>query len=234
MSSDRRGGLPALTSAQVRELDRLAAERFGIPVDWLMEAAGWQIARHCRGRTAVLCGRGNNGGDGLAAARHLHRWGRLASVSCTDSAGLTGAAAREAEALRRLGVEIESRPRLEGATLVLDALFGTGLNRAPEGVAAEWIDLVNGSGLRVVAADIPSGLDADTGGAPGQAVRAEVTVTLGLPKRGLLEADGPELAGEIWVADIGIPPAAYSALGLPVPDHVFAMHDRLQLGALRL
>src|SRR5581483_7234039 len=88
LSSGPAPALPSLTSAQAREVDRLAAERFAIPVEWLMEAAGWQVARHCRGRTAVLCGRGNNGGDGLAAARHLHRWGRLHSVACTDAGRL--------------------------------------------------------------------------------------------------------------------------------------------------
>ena len=66
--------VPTLTSAQVKQVDRMTAERFGIDLSWLMEAAGWQLARHCRARTYVLCGRGNNGGDGLAVARHLHRW----------------------------------------------------------------------------------------------------------------------------------------------------------------
>ena len=72
---------PTLTSRQVAEIDLLVQERFGISVDWLMEAAGWQVARFCRGRTAVICGVGNNAGDGLAAARHLHRWGRLSAVT---------------------------------------------------------------------------------------------------------------------------------------------------------
>src|SRR4051812_34640987 len=76
--------LPKLTGAQVKDLDRLASERFGVSIDWLMEAAGWQVARFCDAPTAVVCGVGNNGGDGLAAARHLHRWGRLTSVSCLD------------------------------------------------------------------------------------------------------------------------------------------------------
>ena len=92
-------GLPTLTSAQVKEVDALAHERYGVSVDWLMEAAGWQVARFCRGMTAVVCGVGNNAGDGLAAARHLHRWGRLSSVSCVDAARLRGSALRELEAL---------------------------------------------------------------------------------------------------------------------------------------
>src|ERR1700692_5012365 len=91
--------LPTLTSAQVKEVDALAQARFGISVDWLMEAAGWQVARFCRQRAAVVCGIGNNAGDGLAAARHLHRWGRLSSVSCVDAERLSGAAALERDAL---------------------------------------------------------------------------------------------------------------------------------------
>lgn len=224
--------VPRLVSAQAREVDRLVAERFAIPVAWLMEAAGWQVARHCRGRTAVLCGRGNNGGDGLAAARHLHRWGRLAGVACADVRRLTGPAAEEAAALRALGVPIAAEPDLGDATVVLDALLGTGLTRAPEGVLAEWIEVVNGSGRRVVSVDVPSGLDADTGVAAGACVRADVTVTLGLPKAGLLEADGLARAGEIWVADIGVPAEAYAAIGLDVPARLFAMHDRFELSAM--
>jgi NAD(P)H-hydrate epimerase len=82
--------------------------------------------------------------------------------------------------------------------------------------------------------DVPSGLDADTGLAGGPCVRAAVTVTLGLPKPGLLQAAGPEHAGEVWVADIGVPSEAYAAFGIEVPPHLFTMHDRLQLSAVRL
>jgi hydroxyethylthiazole kinase-like uncharacterized protein yjeF len=224
--------IPRLTSAQVREVDRLASERFAIPVAWLMEAAGWQVARHCRARAVVLCGRGNNGGDGLAAARHLHRWGRLAGVACTDPDGLSGPAGEQARALRALGVAITPEPDLSGAQLVVDALLGTGLSRPPEGRLAAWIEAVNASGRRVVAVDVPSGLDADTGRAAGACVRAALTVTLGLPKPGLLEADGPAHSGEVWVADIGVPFEAYAAIGVDVPPHLFAMHDRLQLSAV--
>ena len=209
---------PSLTSAQVRELDRLASERFGIALDWLMEAAGWQAARACDGRTAVVCGVGNNAGDGLAAARHLHRWGRLASVSCIERTRLRGDALRELEALLKLGVEVGDHPNFAGAGLVLDAVFGTGLNRAPEGRFAEWIEAINASGLRVVAVDVPSGLDSDTGVAYSPCVRADVTVTFTLPKAGLLTADGPRVSGEMSVADIGIPNEALAAIGVEAPS----------------
>jgi NAD(P)H-hydrate epimerase len=207
----------------------MAGDRFGVSVDWLMEAAGWQVARFCRGRTAVVCGVGNNAGDGLAAARHLHRWGRLGSVACANPDRLRGAAARELEALRKVGVPISSHLDLDEAEVVVDALFGTGLSRPPEGVFAEWIDAINSSGARVVAVDLPSGLDGDSGVAYAPTVRAHITVTLGLPKPGLLTGDGPSVAGEVWVADIGVPFEAYAAIGVEVPRELFATDDRVRL-----
>lgn len=222
-------GLPQLGSVQVKEIDALAEERFGISVDWLMESAGWQVAGFCTDLTAVVCGAGNNAGDGLAAARHLHRWGRLASVSCAAVERLRGPAARELEALRRIGVEVSAELDLTGARMVADAIFGTGITRAPEGRFADWIETINGSGLPVVAVDLPSGLDADSGVAYAPAVRATTTVTLGLPKTGLTTADGPRLAGEVWVADIGVPLEAYAALGIEVPPGLFALSRSFKL-----
>jgi len=186
-----------------------------------MEAAGWQVARFLSEPTAVVCGIGNNAGDGLAAARHLYRAGRLACVCCVDADRLKGPAARELEALQRVGVEVSSVLVLDGATLVADAIFGTGLSRAPEGRFAKWIRAINGSGLRVVAVDLPSGLDADSGVAYSPCVRADVTVTLGLPKSGMAVGDGPGVCGEVWVADIGIPAEAYAELMIDVPESLF-------------
>jgi hydroxyethylthiazole kinase-like uncharacterized protein yjeF len=221
--------LPTLTSAQVKQVDALAHERFGISVDWLMEAAGWQVARLCSTTTAVVCGIGNNAGDGLAAARHLHRWGRLASVCCLDATRLGDAADRELDVLRRIGVEVSSELRFDGAEAIVDAIFGTGLNRKPEGKFAAWIDGINASDLRVIAVDVPSGLDADTGVAYAPCVRAYTTVTLGLPKPGLLAGDGPRVAGEVWVVDIGVPFEAYEAVGVIVPAALFAESELVRL-----
>ncbi len=174
---------PLISSAQVKAADALAHERFGIATDWLMEAAGWQLARFCNGGTVVACGVGNNAGDGLAAARHLLRWGRLASVACVDAGRLHGPAEKELQALRKLGVSV----------------------------------------------DVPSGLDSDTGVAYAPSVQAHTTVTLGLPKAGLTSADGPRLAGEVWVADIGMPFEVYAELGIVVPPTLFSAQDRFRL-----
>jgi hydroxyethylthiazole kinase-like uncharacterized protein yjeF len=225
--------LPLLSSRQVKEVDALAQERFGVSVDWLMEAAGWQVARSCTAPTTVVCGVGNNAGDGLAAARHLHRWGRLARVCCVNPGRLQGAAAQELRALKRLGVAVSTELRFDGAVEVVDAIFGTGLSRQPEGMFATWIDAINASGLRVIAVDVPSGLDADSGLAYAPCVEAQTTVTLGLPKLGLVAGDGPRVAGEVWIADIGVPFEAYAAVGLKVPSHLFAAADRIRLDSIQ-
>ena len=198
--------LPTLTSSQVKQVDALSAERFGIPVEWLMEAAGWQVARLIDKQAAVVCGVGNNAGDGLAAARHLHRWGRLASVSCVDTAKLRGPAAAELNALRLAGVTINDDLVIGDAAIVVDAIFGTGLSRAPQGKFAAWIEAINRSRKRIVSVDVPSGLDAESGVAYSPVVNADLTITLGLPKRGL--------TGDVVVVDIGIPHEAYAAVGV--------------------
>jgi len=225
-------GGPLLTSRQVKEVDALAQERFGISLDWLMEAAGWQVARFCPAATTVVCGVGNNAGDGMAAARHLHRWGKLKRVCCVDAARLQGAAAQELVALRRIGIEVSSDLRLDGAQAVVDALFGTGLSRPPAALFAKWIEAINSSQLRVISVDVPSGLDADSGVAYAPCVQAHTTVTLGLPKPGLLAGDGPRLAGEVWVADIGVPFEAYAMVGAQVPQHLFSTDDRVRLDSV--
>ena len=193
-------------------------------VEWLMEAAGWQIARFVRQRAAVVCGVGNNAGDGLAAARHLDRWGRLASVSCVDAGRLKGPAARELEALRKIGVEVGDELDLDDADVIVDAIFGTGLSRAPEGKFARWIEAINRSGKSVIAVDVPSGLDADTGVAYSPVVKASATITLGLPKPGL-----DRFGGRVVLADIGVPLDAYAAVGVKVPADLFAHGEQIPL-----
>jgi hydroxyethylthiazole kinase-like uncharacterized protein yjeF len=216
--------LPLINSRQVAEVDSLAQERFGIGVDWLMEAAGWQVARQVPVPAVVVCGVGNNAGDGLAAARHLHRWGRLTSVACVDASRLRGAAARELETLRKSGVDVWPVLQLEDAEVIVDAIFGTGLTRAPEGKFAQWIEAINASGKQVISIDVPSGLDADSGLAYSPFVDPDVTVTLGLPKPGLAQ-----FGGKVIVADIGIPLEAYAAVGIDVPPDLFASGDVIRL-----
>jgi NAD(P)H-hydrate epimerase len=209
--------IPVLTSAETREIDRQSESR-GVPVLDLMERAGWAVARAALSATGggygrralVVAGKGNNGGDGLVAARHLAARGMgVTALLVAAPEELSGPAA---ENLRRLeGVRVaEATPeRLARealrADVVVDALFGTGFRGAPEGLAATAIEAMNGSGAAVVAADIPSGVDADTAAVRGEAVWADVTVTFGAPKVGLVLYPGAEHAGILEVADIGFP-----------------------------
>ncbi len=183
-----------------------------------MEAAGWQIARFVGQKALVVCGVGNNAGDGLGAARHLQRWGRLAGVSCVDASRLRGPAAAELDALRKQGVEPSAELEFGDAEVVVDAIFGTGLSRAPEGKFAEWIEAINASGSEVISVDVPSGLDAESGLAYSPIVHADVTITLGLPKRGL--------GDNVVVVDIGIPSEAYAALGIELPAQAYELIRR--------
>jgi hydroxyethylthiazole kinase-like uncharacterized protein yjeF len=150
-------------------------------------------------------------------------------VACIEPGRLAGLPAEQAAALRALGVEIAEAPEIGDAELVVDALLGTGPSRPVEGRMAEWIAAIDACGRPVTSVDVPSGLDAETGRALGPCVRATVTVTLGLPKPGLLTADGPAHAGTVWVADIGIPTEAYAAVGLEVPPGLFAGSDCFEL-----
>ncbi|MBS0224012.1 MAG: NAD(P)H-hydrate dehydratase [Proteobacteria bacterium] len=207
--------LALLTCAEMAAADA-AAVAAGTPVRDLMEAAGRAVAsavreRYRRQPTVVLCGPGNNGGDGFVAARHLHAAGwpvRLALLGSPDA--LKGDAAHAARLWARPVETFGSNQApslLEGRPMVIDALFGAGLSRPVDGVAAQLLAQADFLGLSVVAVDVPSGLQGDTGEVLGQSVKAELTVTFFRAKPGHYSLQGRELCGEIVVADIGIPPA---------------------------
>jgi NAD(P)H-hydrate epimerase len=203
-----------VTAEAMRGLDRHTIEKLGIPGELLMECAGRLVAALAEAelapgrRALVLCGPGNNGGDGLVAARHLHLRGVPAAVVFVgDPARVRGDAARNLERAERAGVPFAgARWRAEPGDLLVDALFGTGLARALEGEAASAVRKVLAArpGCRVLAVDLPSGLDADSGQPTGPCVQADLTVTLGLPKLGLAQEPGRSLAGRVLVGRIGI------------------------------
>jgi NAD(P)H-hydrate epimerase len=210
-------------SAEMREIDRAAIEGYGIPSLTLMERAGRAVAEAAaalagaKGRVVVVCGGGNNGGDGYVAARLLRGAGRDARVlALVPVERLSPDARAVREQAQRAGVPVDEVGELAGVEagvgdVVVDAILGTGLARAPEGVFADAIAGVEDArvaGARVLAVDVPSGLSADTGRPLGACVRADRTVTFGFQKRGLVLFPGAALAGEVSVADIGIPPEA--------------------------
>ena len=184
----------------------------------LMERAGLAVARAALGlaggaygrRTVVICGKGNNGGDGLVAARHLSRWGMATEVFLLDPS-LREPAATNLVALERAGITVRPfgsgtlRRSLERADVAIDAIFGIGFRGAAEGVFAAAIELLGEAGAPVVAVDIPSGVEGDTGSVRGPVVNADVTVTFGAPKLGTILFPGAAAAGVLDVADIGFP-----------------------------
>lgn len=198
----------------MRALDRHTIEKLGVPGELLMECAGRLVAalaeaeRRPGARVIVLCGPGNNGGDGFVAARHLHLRGvPVAVVFAAREAQLRGDAARNLERAVRVGVPFAGpRWRADPGDVLVDALFGTGLARPLEGEAAAAVKRLRAARPHacVVAVDVPSGLDADTGQPLGACVQADVTVTVALPKLGLALEPGRSLAGRIFVGRVGI------------------------------
>ncbi|HEV3473340.1 MAG TPA: NAD(P)H-hydrate dehydratase [Actinomycetota bacterium] len=206
---------PLVTPEEMAVADQAAIEA-GTPVEVLMERAGRAVARAAidvaggrYGRHAVLvCGKGNNGGDGFVAARVLRSEGL--GVRCLfvgDLDAVEGAPRHHLELLRQHSVTVGSfdARTLAGADVVIDALFGTGFRGATEGEAATAIDAMNASRAPIVAVDIPSGVNGTTGATEGRAVEAIVTVAMGAEKVGTAVGRGAALAGAVTVADIGIP-----------------------------
>jgi NAD(P)H-hydrate epimerase len=206
-----------LTREQAREIDRIAMEELRIPGIVLMENAARGIAEAIlrrfpapRGPIAVVCGPGNNGGDGLAAARHLSNAGldvRIHLVTRVEASRPASDAGTNLRIVRAMGLPVLENMALDGAAVLVDAIFGTGLSRAVRAPYRAAIAAVRRSKAKVVAVDLPSGLDADTGKVLGVAVRADLTATMVAPKIGFTLGEGPSLVGEVVVVDIGVPPS---------------------------
>lgn len=209
------------TVVQSREIDSLSHSVYGLSAEVLMESAGALAAREveqayfpelARGQVVVLCGPGHNGGDGLVLARHLFssRWRNLV-VLLLDREQVRSPLVREQ--IRRCelqGIRIldlgQNKSLLETASLIVDALFGIGLDRPLEGLASQAVAAVNLSSCPVVSLDCPSGLDSDSGNILGSAVRASMTLSFGLAKPGFFVNQGPRAVGRLRVLTIGFPP----------------------------
>jgi len=214
------------------EIDRISFNRYGIPGVVLMENAALKVVEELeaslagvRGKNIVMfAGKGNNGGDVFAAARHLVIRGAKVSVYLVgEKNGVKGDARINLDILEKIGLQVNEitdssnsdsiKSILKNADAVVDGIFGTGLNKDVSGLAYDAINLINGSGRWVLAVDIPSGLNGESGKVMGTCVKADKTVTFGLPKLGLLVHPGCEYAGDLVTADIGIPEAAVMSVG---------------------
>jgi NAD(P)H-hydrate epimerase len=212
--------LPAVSAEEMREVDRVAVDKFGLGVLQMMENAGRSLAMHAMemlsestGRVAVLAGSGGNGGGGLCCARHLRNHGvGVDLVLDRPPSRLAGPAAEQFRVLAESGAkpvpERDVARAVGGAAVIVDALTGYGLVGAPRGRVAELIEIANQSGGRILSLDVPSGVNATTGDMLGEAILPERTLTLALPKTGLAR-----IPGELYVADIGIPVEVYGRLG---------------------
>ena len=213
--------MKVLTAAAMREADRRTMEELGLPGIVLMENAAMRVVEAVFSlgnfsKVLIAAGPGNNGGDGLAAARLLRQAGRQVSLWTTvPPEKYRGDAAVNYDFLRHSGFPIKHildyealedlRADLESADLAIDALFGTGLGRPVEGLPAAVIGVLNDASAPVLAVDLPSGVEADSGRVMGSAVQAQWTVSLAFPKPGLLQHPGAGLAGEAMVGAIGVP-----------------------------
>ncbi len=226
----------------MREVDRLMVDVYAIQLLQMMELAGRTLAalarRHLDGvenrRIVVAAGKGNNGGGGLVAARHLANWGARVTVGIESAASLAGVPARQWRALDGLPVariEGEAAKTAVGAedpALVIDALIGYSLAGDPRGWTAEMIRRINAQPAPVLALDVPSGLDATTGRPGTPCTTARLTMTLALPKTGLLADGAKPFVGTLYLADIGVPPGLYARLGLHVGP-LFADSELIKL-----
>lgn len=213
--------VPAVTAEQMREVDRIASEETGPNLFQMMENAGRNLALLAMGvlgkkwttsRIVVLAGSGGNGGGGICAARHLANRGIDVRVCLAEPDRLEEVPAFQRKIFRSThGREVDAASlSVEPVDLILDGLIGYGLRSAPRSPVAELIRWSNGTGAPILALDVPSGLDSTTGHRPGDYIQPHWTMTLALPKTGLL----PERTGQLFLADIGIPVQTYRRLGL--------------------
>jgi NAD(P)H-hydrate epimerase len=213
--------VPVVTTEQMREIDRVAVEETGPNLFQMMENAGRNLALQAietlsagweRARIIVLAGGGGNGGGGICAARHLANRGLDVRLCLSGPARLGPVPAFQRKVFSAAsGTEI-SIADLQRHTpdLIVDALIGYGLEATPAGPTADLIRWANQSGAPILALDVPSGVDSTTGFTPGDFIRAQWTMTLALPKTGLL----PDKTGDLILADIGIPRATFERVGV--------------------
>lgn len=236
--------IPYLSTEQMREVDRAMVDDYHIGLIQMMENAGRNLADLARSRflggdprgkrIVVLCGAGGNGGGGLVCARRLITWGAEVRVCTTkDDISFQGVPAHQLDILRRMRVMVstaEEIKRLPAPDLIIDTIIGYGLTGAPNGPAADLIRWANAQQTPILSLDVPSGLDSSSGEVHNPSICATATMTLALPKEGLRTPAAKAVRGELYVADISVPPDLYArpGFGLDVGP-VFALQDIIRL-----
>ena len=236
--------VPYLTTEQMIEVDRAMMEDFKIELIQMMENAGRNLAhlarerffeRDPRGRkVAVLAGTGGNGGGALVCARRLHNYGaRIQVFVAKPDADFTPIPAHQLDILHRMGVPVAQADALsqaESPDLIVDGVIGYSLTGAPRGTAGDLIRWANTQGAPILALDAPSGVDTTTGTVFDPAIQATATMTLALPKEGLRAPGVEERVGELYLADISVPPSLYAEPPLDLEvGHLFAESDIIRL-----
>ncbi|MEP3477750.1 MAG: NAD(P)H-hydrate epimerase [Fuerstiella sp.] len=233
--------VPHLTTDQMIEVDRAMIQDFGIELIQMMENAGRGLARLAMSRflpqsatskkVLVLAGRGGNGGGALVAARRLHHWGATVEVALTRPAdSFDGIPKHQLAIVKKLNIPIhEQTLSFAVPHLIVDGMIGYSLKGAPREHTADLIQFVNAADTPVLSLDTPSGIDTTSGTVYDPAVAATATLTLALPKAGLLAVNTSPLVGELYLADISVPPTLYSSLGLTVSPQLFAASDIIRL-----
>lgn len=225
--------IPAITAETMREVDRIAIEGHSPNLFQMMENAGRSLALAAidhlgpgwrDARIAVCAGSGGNGGGGICAARHLANHGGDVVVILAEPARLIPVTDQQLGVYQKTSGRIEHRGSFEPG-LILDAVIGYGLNDAPRGPTRELIEWMEERPAPVISLDVPSGLDSTTGETPGEVIHATTTITLALPKTGLVSP----LAGELWLADLGIPKQVYAMAGIHLSQPLFDGRHRTHL-----
>ncbi len=236
---------PVVTLEEMREVDRIMIEEVGISLDQMMENAGVRLAQFARdlsgpeSTVAVLIGKGNNGGGGLVAARHLHNWGHHVNIIlATPGHFFKEAAMHQLRIVNNMqipmlyGWDENIRPELvtylQKCDVILDALLGYSLVGRPQDIYADLISMANQTDIPIVSLDIPSGLNPTTGKCFKPCIHALATLTLAAPKTGLTKGQAAEATKHVFVADISVPNIVWKELGYDV-KHLFRAGPILQL-----
>lgn len=214
-----------MSAHEMAELDRVLSVEYHIDLSMLMENAGRSLAAQSAvqmgategKRVLVMAGKGSNGGGGMVAARHLHNWGaRVELVLSADTSDLKDLTSRQLGTLNSMGIAMarETDSEMAGYDLIIDSLLGYNQTGDPRGKVAELVRRANHSGRPILCLDVPTGLDPDNGHPNNPCIRGSQTLTLALPKKGLLENSAKPYVGDLFLADIGVPLSLYRKFGL--------------------